>query len=249
MKKWFLLLILPLVLLSGCIKLDIYQTIDISGNSFVTTVTNMTSFSDIQSTPGMENMSLEDMCESFYNVTSLTNPTCSISGFVVTTGGELSLANDSSFEIITNGETTYKYDMRRMLDLIFEGGDQPGFETLDEQSLQQMSVTAALFGAELNYNLDMPGPIISADVGIITGNSLTVSVFELLGRQNAFVESRGPGEGFNFDLTTIIMIAVVVVMVVIVIAVVFNRKKKPDEDDDAWGALEEKYSQRRYPEY
>lgn len=221
-----------LLLLSGCIKMTVNQTIDTDGSSHMEVVYDMTAMVDsVQSMDDGSNpdalsiITPEDAqasCDQFASETAWANPTCSIEGYVFTMGGDVQLVSPEFTTSKGLGGTNYSYDLKNLYTQLQAVGDSQGQEFSDT-ALKEQKEYVELTGIELTYTLTMPGTITSTDVGTISedGSSVTIDLFDLADLESAQVVS---------EVASVPWLWIAIgggALIVVIGGVVVMKKKKP----------------------
>lgn len=197
--------LMSLLVLSGCIKMTVTQTIENSGKSHVEVVYDATEmmqslegFSDTQEVLDAETAGTEDAtttedpaddvdtylvsdedsqksCDDFYAQTTWENPSCTFEGYVFSMSGDVTLTAPA-FEASSGvGGTTYRYDLKNVYDVLSAVSSSQGQDFSDE-SLKEQKDYVEMTGIELTYTLTMPGTITTTDVGTIQEDGKTVVI-------------------------------------------------------------------------
>lgn len=192
------LMLTGLFLVSGCIKMNVTQSIQPSGTAHLRVVYDMTamveSFQDIDESGQPEDLSIikpEDAaqsCEDFKSEATWSNATCTVEGYVFTMEGDVQLESPA-FEVIASlGKTTYQYDLKNLYTLLESVGDSQG-QDFSEEGLQTYKDYVEYTGIELTYSLQMPGNITQTNVGEIQddGSTVVIDLFDMAGMESATV--------------------------------------------------------------
>jgi len=214
--------IVSVILISGCINLELNQTIRADGTSSVELVYDLSNIADMaQSMNGTgpdvdairQNMSVT--CNEIGDKTRWSNVQCSVSDDLkITIKGELDLRNSDALVITTtDSKTTYRYSVKDVYNTLSDVSEPQGQEEVNDEQIQQAKQMAAMMNIKMDYTLKMPGKITRADVGEVNDDTVTISLFDLAGRDAVYVESE-----LSAGLDTTIIIGIVVVIIIIVAA-------------------------------
>jgi len=142
--------------------------------------------------------SMIQTCENFTKNTTWKNAECILEDDIMTLRGDIIL-NTSYFEVDRSiPYITYRYDATNINNII------------EDASI------------EMTYTLEMPGEIVSSDLGKIKGNTVTIDMFDLMEEEHVYVESRESNTVWNVA----IILTIGVVIVIAASIVIYNRKKK-----------------------
>lgn len=188
------------MLLSGCIKMDVQQTVNTDGSSHMKVVYDMTgmvesmqSMDDGTNPDALSIITPEDAqasCDQFTTETSWANPTCSIEGYVFTMEGDVQLESPAFTSSKGLTSTSYNYDLKDLYTQLQAVGDSQGQEFSDT-ALKEQKEYVEFTGIELTYTLTMPGTITTSDVGTISedGTNVTINLFDMAELESAHVVS------------------------------------------------------------
>lgn len=237
-----------LFLLSGCIKMDVTQTINADKTShieviydaseFVSYMTSMEdSFEENTTTDesATEDSTTTDLntefltgfekaCDEFLAQTTWTNPTCTSQNYIFTMAGNLSLTDSAALTTSKSATgTVYRYDLKDLytqLNAVGESQDQD----FSDAALQEQKEFANMSGITLTYMLTMPGTFDKADVGTISedGKTVTINLFDMAGLESAYVESTVTGIPWLYIGGGVLLLVIVVGGVMMM-----KGKKKP----------------------
>ncbi|MCX8190479.1 MAG: hypothetical protein N3F05_04630 [Candidatus Diapherotrites archaeon] len=220
--------IIFLIVVSGCIKLNVNQQIRSDGTSRIEMVYDMSGLYEMAKSQGGDTSEMDanmaNMCKNFNSDGKLKNAKCEVtSDYKVIASGEFVMAEHSVFSKAFKVNhsipyTTYQFDAKA----IFNGlpGSGSADTNFSEASLRQLKQSAGLMGIVMTYNVEMPGQITKAEVGEIKGNIVSINIFDLVDREHAYIESQ---ELNVFAIA--IAIVVIVVLLLVVILVLFKRRK------------------------
>lgn len=215
-----------LVSMSGCLDIEANQKINSDGSSEVELIYDFSALEESADEFGgsvdeQQDDSMVQACENFTINTTWKNAECIMEDGKMTFSGEVML-NSSYFEVDNSVPyITYKYDVTDINNIIEDagiGGDQEQDST--SESMGDIKNMAELFGIEMTYTLEMPGEVISTDLGEIKDNKVTINMLDLPDDGPVYVESREPNTVWN--------IAIVLIIGFIIVASIFiyNRKKR-----------------------
>lgn len=200
--------LIALILVSGCIKLDVREAISETGQSDVSMKIDM---SAIPTMPGQE---VEDPCKQMEEGESpLTSIECTYEDKIVTITGKLD-RSDSEALSIKNG--TYKLDVKKAWGELTAGSAQAEQMPQDEAAIKQ----AKAMGIEFNYYVKLPGKMTAQKGGEIQEDGFVK--FDLMDLpEGASVESTVS----QLDLTTILIIAGIIIVVLVIVLIVLLKRK------------------------
>ena len=217
-----------LVSISGCLDIEANQKINSDGSSEVELIYDFSALEESANEFGggvddQQDASMVQACENFTNNTTWKNAECILEDGKMTLRGEV-LLNSSYFEVDSSVPyITYRYDVTDINNIIEDAGigeDQNADFT--DESMGDMKAMAELFGIEMTYTLEMPGEIISTDLGETYDNKVTINMFDLPDDGPVYVESREPNTIWN------IAIVLIIGCVIVASIVIYNRKKKSE---------------------
>lgn len=208
-QRNLMIAILPLMLLiAGCYNVDITHTISPDGSSSVEIILDYKPYMEIlreSEENEFEEPDIEGVCDSLdFEYYGLENAACSvISQYEILITGEYPAG---SLEL-REEEGIIIYDIKSMYSLLgfiampssarmeFTLGDEESADVdseipvLDDEYLEDMSEARDMIDLQHNYEVIMPGEVISADIGIITGNSVMIDMFDLPGIESPVIEA------------------------------------------------------------
>ncbi|MBN2067335.1 MAG: hypothetical protein JW744_02615 [Candidatus Diapherotrites archaeon] len=211
-------LLLAIVLLSGCVKVEMRENIGPDGMSDITVKMDM---SALASMPGAEDM--DNPCEGMSSNDSMIDTTCTFEDNVVTITGKLDRSNLPGLVMGDGG--IYKFNVKDALKGLDTDSATAGTGTGDptemtEEQRQQMKT----FGVTYDYYVKLPGTITAQEGGVIQSDGFVK--FDMLALpEKAFVESSTAG-GFAFDSNMLLIGGIVVAVVALVLAVLLLKRKK-----------------------
>ena len=230
MKKALLIILLVSVLLfSGCIKLYINQKIHSNYDTDLEIIMDMSGMAGLMQ--GVDqNTSFADSCKQFEEQSEdspneLADFKCEVDeeNYIIKLSGTTSLEDTGTLEIERSFLTTkYKYDASKGKDYLDSLGDSDSTSTpssidfsqeMTEEQLQQMKA----MGIEMVYTIEMPGTITKTDVGEIKDNKVVIDMMTLSGKENVYVESE------EFNLAPIGMIIGIIVIGILLGIIMRNR--------------------------
>lgn len=219
------LMIALLVSMSGCIDIEANQKINSDGSSEVELIYDFSGLNESAEMYGsvddQQDDSMIQTCENFTKNTTWKNAECILEDDIMTLRGDIIL-NTSYFEVDRSiPYITYRYDATNINNIIEDASIGEEQETVEE-SMGGMKAMAAMFGIEMTYTLEMPGEIVSSDLGKIKGNTVTIDMFDLMEEEHVYVESRESNTVWNVA----IILTIGVVIVIAASIVIYNRKKK-----------------------
>jgi len=229
MKKSHLSLlvgVITLLFLSGCIKMNIQQTINADKTShiemtydaseFVSYMTSMgDSFSEDATTtdPNADLLaSFDEACTTFLAETTWANPTCISQDYVFAMAGDISLADDPALTVGKGATgTVYRYDLKNLYTQLNAVGTSQG-QDFSDTSLQEQKEFADMSGITLTYTLTMPGTITKYAVGTLSEDGATVSInlFDMAGLESVYVESTVKGMPWLYIGGGVLLLVVVI---------------------------------------
>lgn len=250
MLRWFKPLVLFIIVLisAGCIKVDIQQVIDNTGQTHIEIQNDFSQLAALGETkdlglggspllpkgPDLSNFqeNLEGACDDFLKDTNLQNPQCEREEYIVTMQGDAVVPSEVFIVEKSLPYITYRYNARHVFDILGEtGGEQS--KQLDEKTITQAKTGADLLGMKLDYTLNMPAPVLETAVGDIQGNSVTMDVFDLVDKPEAYIVA----QEYNWPWiiaaisAVVILLLVGVVVTVLVIKSKFKNRKKAIESE------------------
>jgi hypothetical protein len=214
MDKKFLLaaLLLGVVLLSGCMKIDLKEEFREGGVSNVTMKIDMSNF------PQQEGMEDSDPCENMEAGESgpaLQNMQCSYVDKVLTLSGTFDRSGSTA---LTKDGDKYRLDVKKALEEFNQTTDESSQMPEDEQGLQMLKSS----GFEYNYYVKLPGAMVSQKGGEVQNDGFVK--FDLLEMEDdAFVESSTAAGMLEMDTLLIFGVLVGLIVVVAVLVIVLKR--------------------------
>jgi len=250
MKKVLVLLLISLLLFSGCIRFHINQKIHSNLDSdyeIKMDLSGLVGF--IKSMPSDDPDSIKDfdanfskMCDGFKeeDIAEFENFKCEVDmeNYIMIMSGTKSLKDDESITVEYGLFNTYKFDVSKGRDVLesvnsdsLTGMDSSGALNtgeMDDAMLQQMKA----MGFEMTYTLEMPGTITKSDIGEIKDNKLEVDLLALSGDETFYVESEelNPVYGGGIALAVIIVLALIILLL--------KRRKKEFYGEESQGKKE-----------
>jgi len=212
------------ILVSGCINLEINQTIRQDGTSSVELAYNLSNIADMARAMNGTGPDIDEMrenmtytCDEIREKARWSNVHCSVSdGPRITISGELDLSNSEALAITSDGSsTTYRYNVKDIYNTLSDVGEPQGQENVTDEQIQQAKRMAAMMNIRMDYTLKMPGKITSADIGEVNGDTVSMSLFDLAGRDAVYVESE-----LSAGMDPALMAGIAVVIVIVVVAMV-----------------------------
>ncbi|MDP3970750.1 MAG: hypothetical protein Q8P90_03545 [bacterium] len=227
------------LLLGGCIKMDMQQTINKDGSSHVKIVNDLTAFGEFSQlddaslgaagdTAAGDELSqitenLDSACDDFYADTTMENAVCVRDEYIITMEGDLQLTEDIFDVKKSLPYITYSYDATNAFALMNEtGGEQS--KQLDETAISEAKASADLIGMELNYTLTMPAPITNSSVGVVTANQVVIDVFDLSGEEAIYIESQDLNWAWIIGGSVILLF--LLALIILVLVLVIKRKMR-----------------------
>lgn len=233
-KSLGVLTIVGLLVLSGCIKMTVTQTLETSGKTHLTVLYDATAMMEsIQSMgeaggedlPEPDPSETQKACDDFFAKTTWENPTCVIEGYAFTMGGDTTVTTPAFEATKGVGAMTYRYDLKNIYTLLQAVGEAQGQEFSDTALMEQKDYVE-VSGIELTYTLQMPGTITKTDVGTIQedGSTVMINLFDMAALETAYVESEVKSTPWAF------IVGGLVILVVLggVGAMVMKKKKAKD---------------------
>lgn len=181
-KSIMLISLLALVIImSGCINIDIKQTIEKDGMSEITIEYNVSGMLDM-----IPEEDMDEAQKNFLSNTTWDNAECEfVDGILIMTG---SLDVSDVLEVTeTDSGTLYKYDAKNVYNIFNDAaGDENSIsdETMNDSALGEQ------MGISYTFTLTMPGEITNSTVGVIDGNTVVIDMFDLPDHEHAYVESK-----------------------------------------------------------
>ena len=206
-------LLVVLVLFSGCVKMEVWEDINVEGMS------KMTMKIDMGSLIALAEMGGEEMPDPCLEVTEsdgmMENMVCDYNDGVLTLSGDVDRTQTEALSI-ENG--VYRFDVRQAWSDIGAAGGE-GYELPDPASSEEIE-QAREMGIEMTYYVRLPGNITSQEGGEIMDDGFVK--FDLMAvPEGAFVESAVPQA---WDLTIILGIVIALLVVGILTVTYFKRK-------------------------
>lgn len=229
------LLFCALILSSGCISLEIKQTMNRDGTSSLEIVYDLSKIKEMyeamaseQEDSGMDFTSgfeenFTNMCEQLQqDVESgegrLTNVKCrTTDDYKVIISGDVPQVPGDGFKVVQSFPyTTYIYDTKEIYKTMSGMGESQGQELSDE-SLRQAKAMYGMMNIEMKYIIVMPGTIVRADIGEIEGNRVVMDMLDFAEKKSVYVESQ--------ELDTSIYPIIGVIIAVIAAALLLLRRR------------------------
>ena len=207
-------LLVALVVVSGCIKVEIRETVNATGISDMAIKMDMSNFPTQE---GQEEINpCDDMTAEDAEV-PLTNVQCSYEDKIVTVTGQY---DRSGQQALTIDGTEYSFDIKNAIE---EMGEGDSAQELPEDPAQIQQLKA--MGLSYDYYVKLPGTVVEQKGGELQSDgSVKFDILEL--PSEAYVKSSTTATGIGipgFDTTTI-LIGIAVVIVVGVAAVIFLKR-------------------------
>ncbi len=210
MKKVFLLVLLISVLLfSGCFKFNAYEKINSDRTSEIKMEVD---FSGIAGMMGDQVSDSSEMCSSFEEDSEendFYDIECNVEDYVMVVSAKRSLKDNPALKVEESlFSKKYIYNVSEgssFFDSVTEGtGDAGSIDTSDEQQVEQFKAA----GVEMTYTLEMPGNITKTDLGEIKDNQVVVDLLTMDKSKTYYVESEELGLGFVLGAAVIIILGV-----------------------------------------
>ena len=233
------MIVICLIFVSGCVKINVTQKIRSDGYSFVeieydmSGMEGMLSINESAKEEFIQNMS--NTCSEFKNKGEFLNPGCEFSedDFILKLTGELDLRNDPALKIDGN---VYEYDAFKIIDLL---STTPGAnpqntegEEMTEEQKEQTKTMMKTVGMEFLITIEMPGEITEADYGEIDENTVVINMVDLMDENHIYIKSEV--QGFQLDENTIMMIVMAVIVIIIAaLSLQIMRMKKASQMGNA----------------
>jgi hypothetical protein len=209
------------VLLAGCVTIEYEQIVDRDGGSVITERIDLSALVAMSEQYGEES-DLSTIC---VNITKgQSDVDCKYDNGIITVKKSFK-ASDGKYMFTKTSElpyTVYTLEVRELPDLFdSESLDESGSTSTDFKSAEAKTAAASLktAGAELTYNVSMPGEIYLAENGEIKNGKAQFDVLELMSSgEYIVVKSR--------ELDLMVVGGAIVVLVVVIGAVAFFVLKK-----------------------
>jgi len=220
--------IVSVILVSGCINMEIRQKIRADGISEMQLTYDLSAITQLPDQLGDATVTPPDIDELRQNVTQTcdefsadagwSNVQCSVTDdFKVLISGEYSLKDSPALEITPSLlSTTYRYNVKNVYNTLSDVSETQGQEFSEDQ-LEQAKSMAGLMNMKMEYVIEMPGAITHADIGEVEGNTVTIDIFDLAGTGDVYVESQ------ETNIALLGAVAGIVVIILIVIVLVVRR--------------------------
>lgn len=230
MKKILIpVLLILLLVFSGCIQVHITQKIHSNYNSDVEIEMDMSGIAGMMDS--MDSNYCDDLDEEGIK-TMLSNFKCEVDkeNYIAKFSGTFSLIGTGALKIEPGlFNTKYIYDASKgqeFLDSMNSSDsdiDSPigDYSEMTEAQIKQMKA----MGVELTYTVEMPGTITKTEVGEIKDNKVVIDLLEASGKENYYIESEEP----NFVSVIAIAVAVILVLALVFIFLLKPKKNKPQE--------------------
>ena len=229
-----IVLLLPMILFSGCISIEVKQEITPNGLSSVEVRYDLSAMNAMaEDMAGNDNSEPEESyCAEFENVTLNAGFECSEpkKGVIVLSG---EWQSSEPYFVVKKSflKTTYEYDAMEVFDILSKLSEDEE-EQLTKESLAGLKMLNPTF----EYVITMPAAILSSEVGDIKENSVEIDIFDLSDIDSAKIISVQKN---NAVLYALIGIAVIFV---IAVAILFIRKKKhPIQSNNIISETETRY--------
>jgi len=199
------LTLLAVLILSGCISLDVKQKIKSNGDSEMEVTYDLSAFYSVandmtagfgngsvkQPEAGKEDNNLTESCGKFLKGTDWKNPKCRVTeNYKIIMGGESSLKGNPAFKVSRSiPYITYHYDVKNVYSELSDASKSQDQEFSDAQLSKSKQVANAM-GMKFTYTVEMPGKISKADIGEVKGNQVVIDLFELSGKEVVYIESQ-----------------------------------------------------------
>ncbi len=211
MEKKFLVaaLLVSLVLLSGCLKIEMREDIQANGMSTISMKIDMSNFPQ----QGEETNPCEGMETG--EGPALQNLQCTYEDKVLALTGQFDRSNSTAF---TKDGDNYRLDVKAALEEFNETSDESSQMPEDEQGMELLKSS----GFEYSYYIKMPGTMVSQEGGEVQDDGYVK--FDLLELDDgAYVESTTAG-GFGMDAMLIFGGLVVLIAVVAILVMALKRR-------------------------
>lgn len=171
-----------LVVISGCFEFHVTQEIHPDGSGSIIIMYDFSDMAqmirDMNDDPddGSDELEQFDAACDEIDISMLINPTCTSENYVVTFGGSLGpgtipvTVRDDEYELAIK-------DLYDVINAITEDWD--GAEPLDDESLRESRAVAQMINMKMTLVVIMDGPVLSADVGTIQDNMVTINFLDL----------------------------------------------------------------------
>lgn len=220
----FIFLLIILICVSGCVKLNYNQSIDKEGHS------NIELEMDIS-------LMLTGMLEEMSNDSTIDNPCLDIEenksealldwnivceydgkGILKLIGSKVLTQEDDFFVEKSIIKTKYKYNPKNLLQ---NTNSQSG---LNSEELESMSpAQLEIFGVEYKYTLVMPGEIISSNYGDIDGNKVVINLLEVPSEDEILIISES--KNMLVIYTGIVILILLLLMILYILYKSIKKKK------------------------
>ncbi len=236
MKKILIpVLLIVLLVFSGCIQVHITQKIHSNYNSDVSIEMDMSGIAGMMdsmdsNSPDSSTSSFSSYCDDLDEEgikSMLSNFKCEVDeeNYIAKFSGTFSLIGTGALKIEPSlFSTKYIYDASKgqeFLDSMNSNDsdiDSPigDYSEMTEAQIKQMKA----MGVELIYTVEMPGTITKTEVGEIKDNKVVIDLLEASGKENYYIESE------ESNLVPIIAIAVAVILVLALVFIFVVKRKK-----------------------
>ncbi len=203
-------LLIGLVLLSGCVKIQFREEINAEGISNVSIEMDMSLFPDTGD--GEE----QNPCETMdTNESALRSVTCTYEDKVMTVSGSFDRRNTPGF---TMGDGKYRLDVKQAFEAFDTNGSSGQAMPEDAAQISQLKA----LGFEMNYFVKLPGTLIEQKGGEVQDDGFVK--FDMLDMpDDAFVESSTAGF-FNLDTNTLLIIVGAAIVVLLAVLIVVMKR-------------------------
>ena len=203
------------VLLSGCITIEVHEKISASGESDVTVQYDMRALLEMMR-GFSEDDARDSFCENFSTEDSgLTNAVCSDDDGLITIMGKVRHGPEEfSMQTSLKGKV-YTYNVSMGMAFIDELGED------DAQGGFQGNSYMKSVGVSLTYKVDMPARIKSSTHGTISGSTVTLDLLEISPQEEIIIVAEKSSIGVLIIAGTALL-----AIILLAAAIIYNKKGK-----------------------
>jgi hypothetical protein len=221
------LILIFVIFISGCIDVTINQKIRSDGTTEINIVYDLSAAAAMMKQYGQEDFAsglrenLTKGCDNLTKSGLFRNVKCDYSesdNKISISAESVSSIGSSIFDKKSDlFFSKYRYDAKAVYNLFSMGTNSFDVQgnTMNDSSLLNMKA----LNAKWVYNLEMPGTITNADVGNVSGGKVVINIFDLIGKEHAYVES----EELNILM---LIIPIVIIAVIIIIIMALKRRNR-----------------------
>lgn len=231
--KWknisLILILISVLFISGCISMDVKQKINRDGTSEIEIIYDLSAIlgmaEQLGNSSGQQgNISVGEgskenftqACEGFNKEMKLKNAKCvTTEDYKIIINFDTSLENNPAFKVSRSiPYITYEYDVKNVYNILSDlpsvnqggTGESQQEKFSDEELIQAKSMKA--MGVKYSYTLEMPGKISKTDVGNVQENKVVIDMFDMIGKEHIYVQSKELNLLYDLAIVAIILILV-----------------------------------------